>query len=75
MIQPIIDQVTEYTTDIEQYSDLLQSFLISAYDTMNRIISITEEVDATVDTAQKYFDACVWTSTLFYIVILAMLVG
>lgn len=75
IIQPIIDQVKGSTAEIEKYSDLLESSLVSANDSMDRIVSVTEEVDSSVDTTQKYFVACVWTSTLFFIVILTMLLG
>jgi len=63
MIQPIIDQFQHFTTNIERYSVLLESSLISANDSMNSIVSATKEVDTAVDKMQKYFVACVWVST------------
>eukprot|EP00804_Cyclotella_cryptica_P011550 CCRYP_012069-RA/>CCRYP_012069-RA protein AED:0.05 eAED:0.05 QI:236/1/1/1/1/1/6/761/608 len=75
IIQPIMDQVKGSTAEIKKYSGLLESSLVSANDSMDRIVLITEDVDTTVDTTQKYFVACVWTSSLFFVVILTMLVG
>lgn len=75
LLKPIIDEVQQSTADIKQYSENLQSSITSANDSMNKIVSLTEEVDTAVGTSQKYFSACVWTSTIFFIVLLVMLVG
>ncbi|KAL7516452.1 hypothetical protein ACHAWX_001473 [Stephanocyclus meneghinianus] len=75
IIQPIIDQVNGSTAEIEQYSGQLESSLTSANDALNRIVTMSEDVDNTVDKTQQYFVACVWTSTIFFIVVVGILVG
>jgi hypothetical protein len=74
IIQPIMKDFDESMNEIEEYSQVLRASLSSSNQAMDTIVTVTNEVETGVDTAQKWFIVCVWISTLFFVVVVAMLV-
>lgn len=74
IIEPIMKNFDESVSEIEQYSQVLRTTLSSSNQAMDTIVTVTNDIDTGVDTAQKWFIVCVWISTFFFVVVVAMLV-